>query len=549
MTGIVGPNGCGKSNIVDAIRWVMGETPRHIRAASLAEVIFSGTSNRKPVGQAFVELIFNNSEGTVQGEYAQYNELSLRREIARDSETKYYINNKRCRRKDIADIFLGTGLGTNSYAIIEQGMIARLIEAKPQEMWAYIEEAAGVSRYKERRRETETRIRNAREHLDRVLDLREEIDRQLRRLKRQGSDAKRYVTLCTERDTLQGDIAWLTVQEYARQCSEGESQLATQKQLLDDKKQALRSAVSALEKQRQQSSDVTNAEKTSKEKQQRLAMEIDTLHSNIKRNKELIATSADEQQQLTQQRSQLADDLAAERSKLQTASKRDAELSTAHEKQLAQLSKLCQNLDALEQEIAGLYAMRDKHQSETHESSETAKVARARSEVFHQVLREIEHTVADINKQRKSLNADEIFAQAEDMRSRLAQEQAYEKTLSTQLDQVSETIQSLRTKLHELNDGLHKEQEQMQKVQGEMVSLELLMEGQLGHDKESFHQWLKEVGLSTDKLLSNKVKVAEGWENAVETVLGVFLEGVDVDTLDNKMPFVSRFEQRATGDG
>ena len=175
LSAIVGPNGCGKSNIIDAVRWVMGESSaRYLRGESMADVIFNGSSGRKPVGQASIELIFDNSDGTLGGEYAQYAEIAVRRQVNRDGKSDYFLNGSRCRRKDITDIFLGTGLGPRSYAIIEQGMISRLIEARPEELRVYIEEAAGISRYKERRKETETRLTNTRDNLARLNDIREE---------------------------------------------------------------------------------------------------------------------------------------------------------------------------------------------------------------------------------------------------------------------------------------------------------------------------------------------------------------------------------------
>ena len=169
LIGVVGPNGGGKSNIIDAVRWVMGElSARHLRGDSMADVIFNGSSARKPIGTASVELVFDNSDGKIGGAYAGYNEISLKRSVSRDGTSNYYINGGRCRRKDITQLFLGTGLGSRSYAIIEQGMISRVIEARSDDMRAFIEEAAGISLYKERRRETESRIADTRENLARV---------------------------------------------------------------------------------------------------------------------------------------------------------------------------------------------------------------------------------------------------------------------------------------------------------------------------------------------------------------------------------------------
>ena len=172
MAAVVGPNGCGKSNIIDAVRWVMGESSaKNLRGESMTDVIFNGSTTRKPVSQASIELVFDNSDGTLLGEYAAYAEISIRRKVTRDSQTTYYLNGTKCRRRDITDIFLGTGLGPRSYSIIEQGMISKLIESKPEDLRNFIEEAAGISKYKERRRETENRIRRTHENLARLTDL------------------------------------------------------------------------------------------------------------------------------------------------------------------------------------------------------------------------------------------------------------------------------------------------------------------------------------------------------------------------------------------
>src|SRR5579872_1916603 len=211
LVAIVGPNGCGKSNIIDAVCWVMGESSaKYLRGESLTDVIFNGSSARKPVGQASVELVFDNQEGRLGGEYASYSEISIRRMINRDSESTYFLNGTRCRRKDIIDIFLGTGLGPRSYSIIGQNMISRVIEAKPDDMRVYLEEAAGVSRYKERRRETENRIQHTKENMARLDDVRNELDHQLNTLKRQATAAERFKALKVEERTLRAQ--WLAAQ-------------------------------------------------------------------------------------------------------------------------------------------------------------------------------------------------------------------------------------------------------------------------------------------------------------------------------------------------
>jgi len=217
MSGVVGPNGCGKSNIIDAVRWVMGEiSAKNLRGENMADVIFSGSSSRAPSSRASVELLFDNSLGKLGGEYSSYSEISVKRVLEIDGRSIYYLNGSECRRKDITDIFLGTGLGPRSYAVIEQEMATKLISSKPEELRMYIEEVAGISVYRERKKETESRIKKTKENLSRVKDLKDEIERQLLKLKRQVKSAERYEALKAEEKSKKGllkAISWQTRKE------------------------------------------------------------------------------------------------------------------------------------------------------------------------------------------------------------------------------------------------------------------------------------------------------------------------------------------------
>ncbi len=210
MVGVVGPNGCGKSNVIDAIRWVLGElSAKNLRGESMVDVIFNGSENRKASGQCSIELLFDNSSSKIGGEYASFNEVSIKRVMTRDAQSDYFINNTKCRRKDVQDIFLGTGLGPSSYAIIEQGMVSKLVSAKPDELRTHIEEAAGVSKYRERRRETESRIKRTKENLSRVKDIRDEIARLIKRLENQAKAAEKYNLLKKDKSKFELDKAIL----------------------------------------------------------------------------------------------------------------------------------------------------------------------------------------------------------------------------------------------------------------------------------------------------------------------------------------------------
>jgi len=251
LIGVVGPNGCGKSNIIDAVRWVMGETSaKMLRGASMTDVIFSGSATRKPVGSAMVELVFDNSDGTIKGEFAKYNEISVKRQVTRDGQSSYFLNGSKCRKKDIVDLFLGTGLGPRSYAIIEQGMISRVVESRPEELRAYIEEAAGISRYRERRRETENRIRHTRENLERLDDVRAELGKRLLHLNRQAKNAERYTELKEQFRYLEAQLLSLRWREWHQRAENDAGKIQQMETALEEIKTRLTNLETDLDKRR-----------------------------------------------------------------------------------------------------------------------------------------------------------------------------------------------------------------------------------------------------------------------------------------------------------
>ena len=264
LVGIVGPNGCGKSNVIDAVRWVLGETSaKHLRGDTMQDILFNGSGQRQPVNRASVELIFDNSRGRAGGQWSSYAEISVKRVLARDDEsTSYYINNVHVRRRDVADIFLGTGLGSRAYAIIEQGMIARVIEAKPEELRIFLEEAAGVSKYRARRHETELRLQDTRENLLRVEDVRTELEKQLEHLRVQAEIATRYHDLQAQLRTTQ-NLLWLVrKQDAGAQRARHAREVERLGLELEAQTAALRAAEKRLEEMRAQhfrSSDAVHA--------------------------------------------------------------------------------------------------------------------------------------------------------------------------------------------------------------------------------------------------------------------------------------------------
>ena len=247
-TGIIGPNGCGKSNIIDAVKWVLGETSKHIRGDSIDDVIFNGTDTRKPNDYANVELLLSNTENRIGGQYAQYDEISVKREVTRDGASKYFLNNSHCRRRDILDIFMGTGLGPKSYAIINQGTASRLIESKPEEFRVYLEEVAGISKYRERKRETENKISHTKENLDRLNDVISEVTKQLKTLERQAIQADKYKKLSEEKKSIKAEILAISIRDFQEKIQNKNNKIETKKTRREKKQAEINNLSSQIEK-------------------------------------------------------------------------------------------------------------------------------------------------------------------------------------------------------------------------------------------------------------------------------------------------------------
>ena len=283
LVGVVGPNGCGKSNVIDAVRWVLGElSAKNLRGESMVDVIFNGTDSRKPSGQCSIELLFDNNSGKIGGEYASFNEISIKRVMTRDAQSNYFINNTKCRRKDVQDIFLGTGLGPSSYAIIEQGMVSKLVSAKPEELRTHIEEAAGVSKYRERRRETESRIKKTKENLSRVKDIRDEIARLIKRLENQANAAERYNALKEKEVENKFDTAILLSLQAKNSRDKFQKELDAFKRDLLIKEAEVETKQSQIDDFRTQNESVVNAYENAQKSFYSIGADIAKYEANLK---------------------------------------------------------------------------------------------------------------------------------------------------------------------------------------------------------------------------------------------------------------------------
>jgi chromosome segregation protein len=314
LIGVVGPNGCGKSNLIDAVRWVMGESSaRSLRGETMSDVIFNGAAGRKPVGQASVELVFDNDRGRLGGPWASYAEIAIKRLVGRDGQSSYFLNGARCRRRDIADIFLGTGLGPRSYAIIEQGMISRVIEAKPEELRVFLEEAAGVAKYKERRRETETRIRHARDNLERLRDLREELGRQLQHLQRQARAAAQYRDSRAEERRLKAELLSLRWRDLRAELQAQEQNRLREETALDAIMAEQRQAETRLETGRLRRIELSDAHNDAQGRYYQTGARISRLEQYLQHQHDLRRRREEERRQTAAALEQLEGQLSQDR--------------------------------------------------------------------------------------------------------------------------------------------------------------------------------------------------------------------------------------------
>src|ERR1700722_3794903 len=543
LTGVVGPNGCGKSNIIDAVRWVMGEiSAKHLRGESMADVIFNGSASRKPLGQASVELVFDNSDGKIGGPYASYNEVALKRAVSRDGTSDYFINSLKVRRKDITQLFLGTGLGTRSYAIIEQGMISRVIEARPDDLRAFLEEAAGISRYKERRRETESRIGHTRENLDRLNDLREEVEKQSRHLQRQAATARRYQTLKEDERKLFAELLVLRLQSLdheagTRDAATSSCETAMQSVLAD-----LREAEARMERIRADQSTKTDALSAIQARFYEAGAEVTRIEQSIEYTRELRQRQRSDLEQIDSQAGELAGVVQLDRVQLESL---QLELSTmvpaldaAHDRErIASLA-----LDGSEQTLASWQQSWDKHSQAVALGQRETQVERARIEQLESQQRRLLQQQERLDTERS------VFAQLqppialETLSERAEAARTVGEKAAAELQALLAQISATRDQERERSEALNALRTRLQQVQGERVSTEALQQAALGKASGRVTQWLKSQSLDRQPRVAQQLRVDKGWERAVETVLGSYLEAVCVDGLDSVTDLLASFD-------
>ncbi|MCG8371626.1 MAG: AAA family ATPase, partial [Proteobacteria bacterium] len=529
LVGVVGPNGCGKSNVIDAVRWVMGESSAsRLRGDSITDVIFNGSSSRKPVGAASVELLFDNSETTLEGQYARYAEISIRREVSRDGISTYFLNGTKCRRKDITGVFLGTGLGPRSYSIIEQGMISRLIEARPEEMRVFIEEAAGISKYKERRRETSNRIKHTKENVDRLLDVLDEVEKQIKHLDRQAKTAERYGRYKEEERRTAAELLALRTREIDERGMASKRRLEESKTGLEAAVAKQRSLEASLEDTRVRQGERTDEFNEVQGRYYRVGGEIARLEQSIEHAIELRERQERDLEQAVLGAKEIAEHIDQDQTEIDQLELTLNELVPGLEQARRSERASTESLQRAEDALAEWQRQSDELAVQLNEATQRHQVEQTRAEQIESRLhsfaerrRKIDETRADSSPEALQANYDELAGR--ELRKRQARDE-----FDRHLGDTAEKIRKLREQDVKLTQLVDERRNGLQEAQGKYASLEALQKAALGRGDQGITDWLRGAGLEGNRRVAQALDVESGWEKAVETVLGDYLQAVCV---------------------
>ena len=534
LVAVVGPNGCGKSNVVDAIRWVMGESSaKTLRGESMADVIFNGSSARKPVSQASVQMTFDNSDGSIGGEYASYSEIGIKRVASRDGTSNYFLNNVKCRRKDITDVFLGTGLGPRSYSVIEQGMISRFIEAKPEELRVYLEEAAGISKYKERRRETETRIRHTRENLVRVADVRDEIGLQLEKLQRQAKAAERYKVLKQEERVHKAQLLALHWQRLNGDLESIEKIIKLAEVAIEERISKQRQLGTEIEKQRILQTDLSDQFNDIQGRYYSLGAEIAKIEQSIAHHRERYQQLQEDQARVEQSTQELQQNSQDDERRLDTLQQDLARFEPQYLKARELADSSVEGLRQAEQAMQAWQQQWQTFSADTARATQTLEVEKTRIAHAQRLIADAQTRVNQLTMEQQQ------FAQFDNNESLIELERA-EHILSESLDHaqqqlsdLNQQIQEQHTQNQQLNRSWDEARRQLQEAKGRFSSLTALQQAAFGEHDDELTDWLEKNQLAKLPRVAQQIQVSNGWERAVETVLGQHLEAICVRDLQN----------------
>jgi len=530
MTGIVGPNGCGKSNIIDAIRWVMGESAAsRLRGEALTDVIFSGSTGRKPVGSATVELIFDNSDGLVVGEFAKFNEISVKRNASRDGQSQYYLNGGRCRRRDITDLFLGTGLGARSYSIIEQGMISEIISAHPDELRGHLEEAAGISKYKERRKETESRIKATRENLERLNDVREEVEKQLEHLNRQAKAAARWQDLKNEQTRREAELRGLHYRSIASELEEHAGAIKLAEIEIEAHVAEQRQVEAQLEAHREKHHTATEQLNKVQGEVYRVGGEIARVEQQIQHNRELGERLERARVETQKAWAELDEHIRADHGQIETLKAALGDGEPKLDQLNAAAARTAEQMRGAENRLAEWQAQWDAYAKASAEAGQAAEVERTRLDFLDRQSLETGRRLETLRAEKNAADFEALNRSIEQLSGEHDTHREKVDTFTAQLGERRSAhdaiVESERANATQLNEA----RTELQRLRGRLASLEALQHAALGQEKSSANDWLQQLGIDKPQRLAETIEVVGGWDNAVETVLAGLLEGVIVD--------------------
>jgi len=512
----------------------MGESSAsRLRGDSITDVIFNGSSSRKPVGAASVELLFDNTETTLEGQYAKYAEIAIRREVSRDGISSYFLNGTRCRRKDITGVFLGTGLGPRSYSIIEQGMISRMIEAKPEEMRSFIEEAAGISKYKERRRETSNRIKRTKDNLDRLADVLDEVEKQIKHLDRQAKTAERYGRLKDEERKTAAELLALRLRDLDARAQESAT-------ILNDKETALEALIA---EQRKTEAKIEDARVTQSDRSDEFnavqaryyksGSEIARIEQTIEHAHELRERQQHDLELAIQGAGEIAGHINKDETEIAQLQLTLNELVPGLEDAKTREQESQRSLEEAEQALAEWQDRWDEYSNKSSDAQQTKQVEQTRIEQLRSRLGSLSDRCRKLEQSRQMANPQELKTQfeklaADEQRKRQAREEFQRAITDT-----SGNVQKLREQDKKLNKLVDERRATLLAEQAKYASLEAVQKAALGESDESIQGWLESSGLKSNSRVAQSIDVEEGWQTAVETVLGDYLQAICVTDVAN----------------
>jgi len=542
LSAVVGPNGCGKSNVIDAVRWVMGESSaKHLRGESMTDVIFNGSNSRKPTTQASVELVFDNSDGTLLGEYANYSEIAIKRQVTRDGQSNYYLNGTKCRRKDITDIFLGTGLGPRSYAIIEQGMISRLIEAKPEELRVYIEEAAGISKYKERRKETEHRMRRTRENLERLEDLREELGRQLQHLERQAAAAEKYKQFKEEERLVRAQLQALKWKSLNDKVQGSESNIRDLEVKLEAFIADQRAMDAQIEQQRDQHHELSDKLNEVQGRYYGLGADIARIEQTIQHTKERGNQLRTDLQQTIEACKAGEEQIRSDEEQLEEVTIELTEIEPQYELVREEADAANENLHEAEERMQQWQLEWDEFNHKANEPRQRAQVEQSRIQHLEQSVERLRDRIERLKGEQETLSAGPLEEEVAMLEERMAEADMKIEDMQANLLGVQEDMKAKRESNNQVSHDLDQYKSEMQTLKGRHASLEALQQAAMG--ESDLVEWLAQNNLDSNQRLAQQISTESGWEKAVETVLGDYLQAVCINGLDAVTAVVSSLEK------